>query len=307
MSSRSAAEQAVRDLAQVEDSFRINHVIDAKDELDESNRELIRLVLHDLSDRGLVEQRTQGSPIWQSRIECNVGSDGQESLVFQQGPIKILHAFADVGIEAEALTAHGEVIRVGLNPRDTNRSMPIQADCNQLPFEECSFDLGVFHPVCGKFSQVTSISGDPDDWPNQIPLARDIAERYCDHYIIENKPQAAKADEGLEAPEGGSCVRLDGRQFGIPLRFERAFETSFPVEEQPFQQPLDQEVSPYFSADRSTEYWRSLKGYSGAYTKSAVARNAVPRAFIDFLMMQYWHHVGETDSEPARSSHNDLD
>lgn len=305
MTTRTVAENAARQVAQVEDRFRINHIIDVSSHLDESNRQLIRRVLHDLSDAGVVEQRTQGSPIWLSKVDPDVGDKPTASRVWQQGPLKILHAFADVGIESEALTAHGEVLRVGLDPRDSNESVPIQADCYELPFREGEFDLGVLHPECGKFSTVTSISGDPEEWPNQIPRAREIGENYCEHYIIENVPKAATVDNGLQNPDGGCLVKLDGRQFGIPLRFERTFETSFPVNKPPVQQPLAQEVSPYFSADRSTEYWRALKGYSGRYNKKAVARNCVPRPMIDFLLREYWHHVGETDSEPARSSHND--
>lgn len=306
MVTRTIAENAARQLAQVEDEFRINQVIEVSDSLGESNRQLIRRVLHDLADGGIVEQRTTGSPIWESCVDPDVGSNPTESRVWQQGPIKILHAFADVGTESEALVAHGEVVRVGLDPRDSNESIPIQADCYELPFEKNSFDLGLLHPECGKFSQVTSISGDPDEWPNQIPRAREIGEQYCENYIIENVPKAATVDDGLQKPNGGSLVKLDGRQYGLPIRFERAFETSFPVDAPPVQQPLEQEVSPYFSADRSTEWWRAVKGYSGRYNKKAVARNCIPRPMIDFLLRQYWKHVGETDSQPARSSHNDV-
>jgi hypothetical protein len=305
MTTRTVAENAARQVAQVEDQFRINHVIEVSNALDESNRQLIRRVLHNLADAGVVEQRTSGSPLWLSKVDPDVGDKPTASRVWQQGPIKILHAFADVGVESEALTAHGEVLRVGLDPRDSNESVPIQADCYDLPFQEAEFDLGVLHPECGKFSTVTNISGDPDKWPNQIPRAREIGENYCNHYIIENVPKAATVEDGLENPAGGSLVKLDGRQFGLPLRFERAFETSFPVNKPPVQQPLEQEVSPYFSADRSTEWWRAVKGYNGRYNKKAIARNSVPRPMVDFLMRQYWHHVGETDSQPARSTHND--
>jgi hypothetical protein len=305
MVSRTIAEDAVREVCQIKDTFRINHVIEVSDILSERNRQTINRVLHDLEQRGLVEQNTKGSPLWHSKVEPDVGDDPSRSRVWQQGPIRILHAFADVGVESEALTAHGEVIRVGLDPVNSNQSIPIQADCYNLPFREGEFDLGVLHPECGKFSTVTNISGDPDEWPNQIPRAREIGETYCDHYIIENVPKAATVEDGLQNPDGGSLTKLDGRQFGIPLRFERAFETSFPVEKPPVQQPLEQEISPYFSADRSTEYWRSLKGYSGRYNKRATARNCVPRPMIDFLMRNYWHHVGKTDSQKARSTHSD--
>lgn len=305
MTRRDRAERAVRSIAEVRDSFRISDVIDNSEGLDESNRDTVWRVLHSLADVGLVEQRASGSPMWISRLGNNPGTDARESPTYQEGPIRILHGFADHGVESEALVAYGEVIRVGLNPRDTNRSQPIRADCNQLPFREKTFDLGVFHPECARFSPVTSISGNPDNHPNQIPLAREIGERYCDEYVIENRPEAVDAESGLRKPASGSMFTLDGRQFGLPLRFERAFETSFPVDRRPYQQPIRQEVSPYFYADRSTEYWRALKGYSGPYTKTAVAKNAVPRPFVDLIMREYWHHAGEKDSQPARSNHGD--
>lgn len=253
---------------------------------------------------GAIAQQTPGSRYWISKL--NAGAESvPDTSHWQFGPLKILHCFADVGVEAEVLTAYGEVIRVGLSPRNTNRSIPIQADANKLPFEPETFDVGLFHPECARFSEVTSISGTPEDHPNQIPLARELGQTYCEHYIIENKPVAAEDPDGLKRPDGGSLLTLDGRQFGIPLRYERTFETSFPVDRRPIQQPLRQEVSPYFYADRSTEFWRALKGYSGNYTKTAVAKNAVPRPYVDFLIREYLHHVGPTDSGPARSNHGD--
>lgn len=302
---RKRAKRAVRNLASIRDEFRLSAVIEQSDALTERQRDSVRRALRELERAGVVRQRTSGSPYWESLLDHDPDTEAVESPRWQAGPLKILHCFADWGVEAEALGAYGEVVRVGLNPRDSNGSQPIQADANALPFAPDTFDLGVFHPECARFSQVTSISGNPEDHPNQIPLARELGERYCEHYVLENKPQATDAEDGLECPDGGSLLTLDGRQFGLPLRYERAFETSFPVPRRPIQQPLDQEVSPYFYADRSTEYWRALKGYSGNYTKTAVAKNAVPRAFVDFLLREYFHHVGETDGQPARSNHND--
>jgi len=42
----------------------------------------------------------------------------------------ILHCFADYGTESEVLSDFGNVIRVGIDPKDTNESTPIKADAH---------------------------------------------------------------------------------------------------------------------------------------------------------------------------------
>lgn len=191
----------------------------------------------------------------------------------------ILHCFADYGVESEALACYGNVVRVGINAHDTNGSEPIKADAYDLPFpDDLTFDLGFFHPVCKRWATLTSISGNPEDHPNQIPQAREIARQLCDHYVIENKPQAPLHDP----------VVLDGRMFGLPIAYERGFETSFPVPQPPRQQRLGNndtvETSPFFFSERSKEWWGSVKGYRpDRYPKEHLAKNAVPAAYI--------HHI----------------
>jgi len=142
----------------------------------------------------------------------------------------ILHCFADYGTESEVLSDFGNVIRVGIDPKDTNESTPIKADAHikekkwDFPIkDDVTFDLGLFHPVCSRWAATTSISGDPDEHENMIPSARVLAENYCDHHIIENVPRAP-----LDDP-----VVLNGRMFGMPIEYERAFETSFKVPQPP--------------------------------------------------------------------------
>jgi len=118
--------------------------------------------------------------------------------------LKILHCFADHGTEAEALGRYGDVIRVGIEPRDTNTSTPIKADAHALPFEDETFDLGLFHPPCTRWSDMPD-ANKAGDAPNLIPLAREIAAEHCDEWIIENKPQAP-----LEEP-----TILTGKMFGL--------------------------------------------------------------------------------------------
>lgn len=199
----------------------------------------------------------------------------------------IYHIFADRGIESEALSGYGRVVRVGLDPTDENASEPVKADAHELPLKPGA-DLAVLHPPCTRWSDMTSISGDPEEHPDLIPLAREIGREYAEDYIIENKPAAPLRDP----------VVLDGRMFGLPIAYKRAFETSFRVSSIPYQQSLDNECSPYFYSDRTRSWWGGAKGYrSDRYTKTALAKNCVPAAFIHHLMRAWLRSTNETDAK----------
>lgn len=207
---------------------------------------------------------------------------------------QILHCFADYGTESEVLEGYGDVVRVGIQPQDVNRSVPIQADAHILeegkdwhfPIkDDVTFDLGVFHPVCSRWADTTSISGEPDEHENMIPSAREIAKDHCDHYIIENVPKAPLNDP----------VVLDGRMFGLPIKYERAFETSFKVPQPPqyrrfWAKAEDQEVaetSSFYFSERSREWWASVKQYHPrTYPKQHLAKNTIPAPYI--------HHICRT-------------
>ena len=198
----------------------------------------------------------------------------------------IYHIFADVGVESEALQAFGRVVRVGIDPLDTNDSEPVKADARNLPLKPGA-DLAVLHPPCQQFSPATKASGNPDDHPNLIPLAREIAEEYADHYIIENVPNAPLNDP----------VVLDGRMFGLPNANRRAFETSFHVPTKPIQPDLRNH---HDSAGwgGTMDYWRTLKGYSGEYPARDFKRSGIPRAFIDHLLRHWLIEVQEAGKRP---------
>jgi hypothetical protein len=84
---------------------------------------------------------------------------------------------------------------------------------------------------------MTNISGDTEDHANQIPRAREIAIEIADDYVIENKPR-----DDLNNP-----VVLNGNMFGLPIKYERAFETSFPVSSPPRERQLGEKtVTPYY-------------------------------------------------------------
>lgn len=203
----------------------------------------------------------------------------------------ILHCFADLGTESEVLGNFGDVVRVGVDVRDTNESVPIQADAHveaegkawEFPLADgVAFDLGVFHPVCSKWADTTSISGDPEEHVDMIPSARRLGEEYCDHYVVENVPKAPLKDP----------IILDGRMFGLPIKYERAFETTFHVPQPPRYDRFwhgrgseeKAETSSFFFSERSKKWWASVKGYRpGPYPKQHLAKNCIPAPYI--------HHV----------------
>ena len=205
----------------------------------------------------------------------------------------ILHCFADTGVEAEPLGAYGDVVRIGLDPRDTNASQPVRADATQLPIADgATFGLGLFHPPCTRWSDMPS--ADTDDAPDLIPTARKLGERYCEHYIIENKPAAPLRDP----------VRLKGDMFGLPIEYERAFETSFHVEQPVMHMTLGTECSTYYYADRSTEWWHSVKGVAADYPKQRLAKSGTPAAYINYLCRAWLRAT--VDDGHARSKGSEM-
>jgi hypothetical protein len=226
----------------------------------------------------------------------------------------ILHCFADYGTESEHLIDFGNVVRIGIDPKDTNESTPVKADAHiqhkdwNLPIkDDVTFDLGLFHPVCSRWSVMTSISGDPENHENMVPSARMIAEKYCNHYIIENVPRAPLNDP----------VVLNGRMFGMPIEYKRAFETSFEVPQPPREKLLlttngpseKVETSSFYSSERSKEWWAAVKNYTpGPYTKRTLAKNATPGPFIYYLirlwLMEFEDNQGISE---GRADYSDYD
>jgi len=195
--------------------------------------------------------------------------------------MNILHAFADTGVESEALAAYGDVTRVGIDPVDNpHTDTLIQADIREWQPEE-QYDLGLFHPPCQQWAAGSHIHGNPEDrHDNLIPLARETARSCCDEWIIENVPNAP-----LHNP-----VVLNGGMFGLPLHFERAFETSYHVDQPRNQQKLGTVPEHFQEHHRDGSWkgtvaqWQSAKGYSGEYDSRALKRTAIPRAYLNYLI-----------------------
>lgn len=207
----------------------------------------------------------------------------------------IYHVFADYGIEAETLECYGRVVCIGLDARDTNESQPIKADARQLPLDRRA-DLAFMHPPCTRWSDMPNANKDGDA-PNFIPLARRIGREYADHYVIENKPRAPLRDPTF----------LDGRMFGLPIHYERAFETSFPLEQPPRQTSLtDVESSGFFYSEKSHDWWAAVKGiHPHRYPKEAVGKNCLPAPYVHYICRKWLDELGDSDGFADYSHYGD--
>lgn len=213
--------------------------------------------------------------------------------------MRILHGFADCGVESEALSAYGEVTRATINPRENDYSTVVRADLSrpgELPFADGEFDLAVLHPPCTAYSDMPD-ANKHGDAPKLVPEAREIGQRVADHYVIENKPAAP-----LHSP-----TVLEGRMFGLPIRYERAFETSFDVPQPPRNARLGEppETSPFFYSERSPEWWRAAKGgIRGDYPKEHIAKNSIPLPFIHHICRAW---MDATEVSGGVSDYSDYD
>jgi len=194
----------------------------------------------------------------------------------------ILHVFADTGVECEVFSGYGTVTRLGIDAKpNPYTDEVIVADAHDAD-EHLSraFDLGVFHPPCQSWTPGSQMQGTSDDHPNLIPLARSIAREFCDEWIIENVPQAP-----LHNP-----TVLNGGMFGLPLHYERAFETSYRVLEPPRQTQLGRPNNAFAEHHAnggfqgSKALWKSAKGYSHDWPSKPLKRSAIPRAYINYLL-----------------------
>ncbi|WP_135827904.1 hypothetical protein [Halorussus halobius] len=207
--------------------------------------------------------------------------------------VRIAHLFADHGVEAEVLAAHAEVHRFTIDPRPNE----FVAETTEIDLMEeiprGRFDLALLHPKCTKWADMPDV--DPEDHDNQIPRARELGCRIADDYVIENKPRAPLED----------AVVLHGRMFGLPLAYERAFEASFPILQPPQQQQFGEKtVSPYFLADRTTEWWKATKGYRGDYPKQHLAKNALPAAYVRFIVRSWLESRDTRDAEEVQDNNS---
>lgn len=200
---------------------------------------------------------------------------------FVRGEAKILHAFADTGVESEVLSIYGDVTRLGINPIENPYSDVIKCDATNPPVDG-GFDLSIWHPPCQKWSIATQGGGKGrETHPNHIPRARELAKKLSDYYIIENVPNAP-----LESP-----VYLNGEMFGLPIHYERAFETNYEIP-----QPSSKNKHPpvtQWDYDRGSkgwawignkQLWKNVKGYSYDWPSKPIKRSSVPRPYLNYIL-----------------------
>ena len=200
--------------------------------------------------------------------------------------MKILHLFADDGVEAEPLSAYGDVYRAGIDPRESEFTHELATVdlMNDVPPWPRDFDLVFAHPNCRPHTNAPS--ADPGEV--QIPRARDLCREWADEYVIENQPGAP-----LHAPPGGSLVTLTGDMFGLPVEYARSFECSYDVEEPPrTRQPPKHRVE----NTRPKDYWKSIKGVTGDYRSQQLILSGTPSTYVHHLIRPLL-----TGYEPRRS------
>lgn len=208
------------------------------------------------------------------------------------GTYRFGHFFADYSAEGEAMAAFGDVYRATVEPREAPHIAKTETVDLMEETPDVRVQLGILHPVCKRWAETTSIDGDPEDHPNMIPRAREIARECCDHYVIENVPRAPLRDPTV----------LDGKMYGLPIKYERAFESSFPIEAPPRYAGLETEVSTYYYSDRSKDWWRAVKGYSGDYPKQHLAKNCLPSCYVRTIVRSWLKQVNERDASTAQDN-----
>lgn len=211
---------------------------------------------------------------------------------------QILQVFADTGVETEVLSAYGNITRIGIDPIENPFSKVIKADGKDIPISE-EFDLSIWHPPCQKWSIATQGGGKGrDSHPDLIEEAREQAKEYSRNYIIENVPNAP-----LENP-----TILNGQMFGLPIKYERAFETNYHLP-QPTQKAIHPPVTGW-DIDRGTkgwawignkELWKNVKGYSYDWPAEPLKKSAVPRPYLSYLIRPL---IDEWDGESSVTKDN---
>jgi hypothetical protein len=204
----------------------------------------------------------------------------------------IYHVFADDGVESEALSAHGKVVRIGLDPFDTNASQPVKADAEHFPLKPGA-DLIFLQPPCYQWATATRNARDKKgmEYPDMIPLARELGKKYGAHYVIENVPEAPLRD----------AVTLNGDMFGLPIKMPRAFETSFHVE-QPVRERKLTETRHWYDeyGDLSRDWWKAVKGVRNDYRKDPLVKSGIPRPYLRHLLTAWIDAEDELPSYPER-------
>lgn len=183
--------------------------------------------------------------------------------------MKIAHAFIHEAVESEYLKQFGEIHGYGLKiNQHVNLDRWFECDLRENGLET-QYDLGLFHPPCQKWARATN---DKSKYENLIPRARELAKQHCNYWIIENVKGAPLKDP----------VILNGAMFERDLKYERAFETNFEIEE-------PEHLGKFYygaSISEMTQFRAGqIKGYSPSYyTAETVTRNCVPSYYLEYIL-----------------------
>lgn len=203
----------------------------------------------------------------------------------------IYHIFADRGVESEYLSNYGRVVRVGLDPVENDYSEAVQGDATSIPLKPGA-DLVVLHPPCYEWSKATAHSRKAGtEYPDLLEKAREIGGELGDHYIIENVPEAPLRDP----------VVLNGRHFNMPIKYERAFETSFPVTQPREKGKREDEATWWFEFSRPRAWWQAAKGGYGPWEKNDLVKVTVPKQYLDYLFQFYFAERYDMDTPVTES------
>jgi len=130
--------------------FTVTDIINQSEWLDESHRRTVKRALREMEELGRVAQRASGSRYWLSELlpkKREVKS--HEELPEPEGDFSILLLFADYGVEAEALSQYGNVLRVSINAHPNDASECARADATGFCGRLCGLRVGLGRPLDG--------------------------------------------------------------------------------------------------------------------------------------------------------------
>jgi hypothetical protein len=196
----------------------------------------------------------------------------------------VIDAYSGPGGVGLALNSLG-LSHVGVDIQDYSNTYPgefIQADASHVPFMARfpSPSLLWLSPRCQAYSNLSYVNAERYDWDEtpkeRYPTFSDLNVRRVidvispDHYVIEN---VATCDD-LRDP-----ARLNGLAFGLPIRNERHFETSFPVPD-----ALNSgEAEIVTGGEYVREELAAAKGVPPAWSESEI-HSAIPREYVQYLL-----------------------
>lgn len=185
-----------------------------------------------------------------------------------------------VGYALQRLLSSFDIRFVGVDIEDYSDRYPgdfVQADVKDLTLSDLGRDRRVdlvwCSPPCQAYSKLSHIWYDnPEEVHPTLPELniRDVCKRLGRSYIIENVVGCYH----LRNP-----IALNGTAFGLPLNFERWFETSFPVPEKTAE-PGDDIIQ---VENAGTKELARAKGVPPFWGKTEV-RSAIPAEYVAYLL-----------------------